>query len=58
MVGLTDIANLKPPAFAILRGSEVAEIIAQKPNFAAIAHATLNKGLLTRIFEIRGKQEP
>ncbi|MBR1210750.1 glycosyltransferase family 39 protein [Bradyrhizobium sp. JYMT SZCCT0180] len=58
MVGLTDIANLKPPAFAILRGSEVAEIVAQKPDFAAIAHATLNKGLLTRIFEIRGKPEP
>ncbi|CAN7177397.1 glycosyltransferase family 39 protein [Bradyrhizobium sp. LjRoot220] len=58
MVGLKDIENMKPPAFAILRASELSEIIAQKPDFAAIAHATLNKGLLTRIYEIRAKQEP
>ena len=58
LVGLMDIANMRPPAFAILRASEVAEIVAQKPDFAAIAHATLNKGLQTKIFEIRGKQAP
>lgn len=57
-VGLQDIENLKAPALAILRASEVSEIIDRKPDFVAIAHATINQAPLTRIFEIRGNQGP